>query len=230
MAAAPFALALLAGYAQALAVAVPATGQPVWWLQLLSLATLAWLVQRTSTWQRAALLGWSFATAWLCGTFWWLFISMHLYGGLPSPLAVLAVLALAAFLGLYYAAAMGVFAALHRLAPAWRALLFVALWLLAELLRATWFTGFPWGAGGYAHVDGPLAALAPWVGVYGIGAAAALLAFALSLALRAGTWRSWRYWAALGTGAGLLAACNMAVTSPPAADDQQRLSIALLQG
>ena len=45
---------------------------------------------------------------------------------------------------------------------------------------ATLFTGFPWGAGGYAHVDGPLAALAPWVGVYGIGASSpASLAFAL---------------------------------------------------
>jgi apolipoprotein N-acyltransferase len=39
------------------------------------------------------------------------------------------------------------------------ALLFAALWTLAELARGRWFTGFPWGAGGYAHVDGALAAL-----------------------------------------------------------------------
>ena len=226
----PFALALLAGYAQALAVAIPWTGQPAWWLQLLSLAALAWLVQRTSSWRRAALFGWAFATAWLCGTFWWLFISMHVYGGLASPLAAAAVLALAAFLALYYAAAMGVFAALHGLAPAWRAALFPALWLLAELLRATWFTGFPWGAGGYAHVDGPLAALAPWVGVHGVGAAAALLAFALSLAVRPGTWRSWRYWGAVAAAAGLLAACNIASTAQPPAAGRQRLSVARLQG
>ena len=32
-------------------------------------------------------------------------------------------------------------------------LLFAALWTLAELLRGRWFTGFPWGAGGYAQVD-----------------------------------------------------------------------------
>ena len=226
----PFAAALLAGYAQALSIALPWTGAPAWWLQLLSLATLAWLVRRTSSWRRGALLGWAFATAWLCGTFWWLFISMHVYGGLPSPLAALAVLALAASLGLYYAAAMGVLAALHRLASGWRALLFAALWMLAELLRATWFTGFPWGAGGYAHLDGPLAALAPWVGVYGIGAAAAWLAFALSLALRPDTWRSWRYWGSLVTAAGLLAACNLATTEPAPAGNRQRLSVALLQG
>ena len=226
----PFALALLAGYAQALAVAIPWTGQPAWWLQLLSLAALAWLVQRTSSWRRAALFGWAFPPAWRGGTLGGLFISMHVYGGLASPLAAAAVLALAAFLALYYAAAMGVFAALHGLAPAWRAALFPALWLLAELLRATWFTGFPWGAGGYAHVDGPLAALAPWVGVHGVGAAAALLAFALSLAVRPGTWRSWRYWGAVAAAAGLLAACNIASTEQPPAAGRQRLSVALLQG
>jgi apolipoprotein N-acyltransferase len=50
---------------------------------------------------------------------------------------------------------------------------------LAELARGVWWTGFPWGAGGYAHVQGPLAALARWVGVYGVGAVAAALAMLL---------------------------------------------------
>lgn len=45
--------------------------------------------------------------------------------------------------------------------------------MLAELARDSRFTGFPWGAGGYAHVDGPLAGYATWVGVYGLGALAA---------------------------------------------------------
>jgi apolipoprotein N-acyltransferase len=53
---------------------------------------------------------------------------------------------------------------------------FSAFWLLAELARGVWWTGFPWGAGGYARVQGPLAALARWVGVYGVGAVAAALA------------------------------------------------------
>jgi apolipoprotein N-acyltransferase len=98
----------------------------------------------------------SFATAWLAGTFWWLFISMHVYGGLPAPLAVLAVLCwrLSSARTTRLAAACS-----RRLrGPAGaRGALFAALWLAAELLRGTWFTGFPWGAGGYAHVDGPLA-------------------------------------------------------------------------
>jgi apolipoprotein N-acyltransferase len=196
---------LLAGLAQAVAVAVPGSGQPLWWLQILSLSVLAWQLRRCagtvaswssstwsesprrapwqSDWRGAAWLGWVFATAWLCGTFWWLFISMHTYGGLAAPLAVLAVLALAAALALYYAAACAIFFKLFSANPSarwsWAAIIFSATWTLAELARGRWFTGFPWGAGGYAHTQGPLAGYAPWVGVYGIGAVAAWAAFML---------------------------------------------------
>jgi apolipoprotein N-acyltransferase len=168
---------LLAGLAQALSMAVPWSGQPLWWLQMLSLGILAWLIDSARSPRQAGWIGLAFGTAWLSGTFWWLFISMHTYGGLAAPLAVLAVVGLAAFLSLYYAAA----AALQvRWAPnsrLGRACLFTALWTLAELARTHWFTGFPWGAGGYAHVEGPLAPLAKFVGVYGVGAVATCIAW-----------------------------------------------------
>lgn len=164
-------------------------GQPVWWLQLLALALLAWLLlgcrapagarDQSANWRRAALTGWLFATAWLAGTFWWTFIAMHTYGGLPAPLAALAVFALAALLALYYGAACGLFIALAPVSRAWAAIVFAALWLLAELARGIWLTGFGWGAAGYAHVDGPLAGFAPWVGVYGLCALTAWLAMTL---------------------------------------------------
>ena len=72
-------------------------------------------------------------------------------------------LLLAAALGLYYAAACAWFVARGPQGPVSGALVFAALWTLAELVRGSWFTGFPWGAGGYAHVEGPLAAWAPWI-------------------------------------------------------------------
>ena len=224
------AAAALAGVLQALSLAWPGSGQPLWWLQLLSLALLAGLLQRSATWRGAAVLGWTFATAWLTATFWWLFISMHVYGGLASPLAALAVLLLAGFLSLYYAAAAG----LYRLAAAERpgrgAALFAGLWLGAELLRGTLFTGFPWGAGGYAHTDGPLAALAPWVGVYGIGAVAAWLAVLLSLLVRHPARGSWRYWVVVAASAGLLAACNAHTRLTSLSSPGPRLKVGLLQG
>lgn len=227
--AAAFGLSVAAGLAQAASLASPWNGQPQWWLQLLALATLAGLVQRERSAARAALLGWGFGAAWLAGTFWWLFISMHVYGGLPSPMAAAAVLLLAGFLALYYALACGLYAGLGGTSPAFNAVLFAALWLGAELLRTALWTGFPWGAGGYAHVDGPLSALARLVGVHGIGFAGALLAFGLSLLVRGGLRRSWRYWVAVGAALGLLAACNMAA-SPAPYSAGPRMTVTLLQG
>lgn len=229
--AAPWALAAVSGLLQALSLALPGNGQPQWWLQLLSMALLAGLLQRAPSWRQAAALGWVFATAWLVGTFWWLFISMHVYGGLAAPLAVAAVLLLAGFLSLDYALAAALFAAARSGRPARDAALFAVLWMGAELLRGTLYTGFPWGAGGYAHVDGPLAALAPWVGVYGITAVAAWLAYLASLLLQRPVRGSWRYWLAVGASAGLLAACNVRTAQAPrSAAAGPVLRVALLQG
>ena len=231
----PACLAAAAGGAQALSLAWPWTGAPLWWLQILSLALLAWLVRGPTPWRRAAGLGWVFATAWLAATFWWLFISMHRYGGLAAPLAVAAVLGLAAFLGSYYAAALALFS---RLAPVRRglaALLFAAVWLLAELARGTLWTGFPWGAGGYAHVDGPLVALARSVGVYGVGFVAALLAMLLAQA-RWSDLRRLRAWGLVGAGvlvlvgAGFQRQCAIASCHTPARPQPAPISLALLQG
>ena len=183
----------LAGALQAMSMAMPGSGQAQGWLQILSLGMLAAGLARLarqgvsgrSPLRQAAWWGGVFATGWLAGSFWWLYVSMHHVGGLPAPLAALAVLALAAALGLYYAAASVAWVALarglmaHR--PGLASVLFAALWTLAELMRGRWLTGFPWGAGGYAHVDGMLSAWAPWVGVYGMGALAAWLAMRLVL-------------------------------------------------
>ncbi len=177
-------LLLLAGAAHAASLAWPlawglAPGAAVWWLQLLSLALLLGQLQAANSWQAAARRGWLFALASLCGTFWWMFTSMHTYGGLPAAFAVLAVLALAAFLALSYAAACAAFVRFRPTGAAAAALLFASLWTLAELARGSWFTGFPWGTSGYAHVDGWLAGYAPWIGVYGVGAVAAWVAATL---------------------------------------------------
>ena len=182
-----------AGLVQSLSIAAPWNGQPLWWLQLVPMVFLVWQLQgirfgaAPRPTRHAFGFGWLFATVWLSGTFWRLFISLHTYGGLGAPLAVIAVLALAAALALYYALACGLFV---RFAPSNRlaaTLFFAALWTVAELLRGSWFTGFPWGAIGYAHVDGPLAAAAPWVGVYGVGAIAAALAAAIAATVAATT-------------------------------------------
>lgn len=232
-------VALVAGLAQAGSLAWPWGGAPLWWLQFASMAVLAWLVHAAAggsvSWQRGAIIGWVYATAWLAGTFWWLFISMHTYGGLPAPLAVAAVLALAAFLASYYAAALALFCRIAPVLKAGGALLFGALWLLAELARGVLWTGFPWGAGGYSHVDGPLAALARYVGVYGVGAVVAVLAM-FAVQVRRSDLRSVRLWMLLLVPAGLLALataarhCAVNQCAAPSHRTPASLSLELLQG
>ncbi len=227
----PSVLAGGAGLAQAWSIAAPWSGQPQWWLQLLAMEVLVRLVDSAPGVRAAALRGFGFALVWLSGTFWWLFISMHVYGGLPSVLAVLAVASLASVLALYYAgaAALARHCALRQ--PVLRALLWAALWTMAELCRGQWFTGFPWGAAGYAHVDGPLAALAPWVGVYGITAVCAFGA-ALLAALGASASGVRRRGALLALVAltALLGVVNWRDAPDQAAAIGEPLTVSLLQG
>ena len=201
-------LLLALGMAQALAMAWPFDGafqgQASGLLQLFSLTGFAYLLHTSTNAQQAFWRGWRFASGWLVASTWWLYISMHDYGGMPASLAAVAVCLLGAGLALLYAVASWVY---HRVChPAsvdntlddhhhtrrataakvtaraahvsitTRAFVFAAVWLLAELSRGTLWTGFPWAAAGYAHVDSPMRAWAPWVGVYGLSAISAWLA------------------------------------------------------
>ena len=105
---------------------------------------------------------------------------MNTYGGLGSLPAALAAFALAAFLASYYAIACSLFVRWTNINSSFMPNSFAAVWLLAELARGTLFTGFGWGAIGYAHNEGPLAGFAPWIGVYGIGVIAAWSAATLA--------------------------------------------------
>lgn len=236
------AIVLIAGCAHAVSVSWPfdaifATGQPLGGLQLLALGLLAAQLDGCRSVLRAAWLGGLFATAMLCATFWWLFISLHVYGGLAAPLAVLSIGLLAAFLALYYAAACALFVVIAPANRALRALVFAALWLLAELARVKFFTGFPWGEGGYAHVDGWARPLAAWIGVHGLTFAAAFVAAAVVFSLRAGR----RHWPAAlvltVAGVGLaqwpapaLPGLPGWVTATPEAAQPPAMTVTLLQG
>ena len=177
-------------------------------------------------WLKAFWLSGLFATSAMVATWGWLYVSMHRYGGLPAWLSAAAVLLLAMALSVYFAVAGGLWVALFRrwilsdrdnearyakqaAGLTWDVLrqglagvaLFAALWTLAELSRGQLFTGFPWGAAGYAHTDSWLATYLPWVGVYGLGAVAAGIGMAVPLTvamLMAQRTQAWR-WLALAT-------------------------------
>ncbi len=218
-------LAVVAGLLHAASLATPWDGQPHGWLQLVAMGCLVALLQRQHRPAHGAWLGWVFATSWLCGTFWWLYVAMVTYAGLASWLAALAVFALASVLSVYYAAAAAAFVALQPHNRFGAAALFASVWLLAELARGVWFTGFGWGAAGYAHIDGQ-ARIARFVGAYGV---ALLVAFEAGLVARwlMGQDPHRRMWMPA-----LTAAIGIAMAVLPGSHtrDAGRLHVALLQG
>ena len=116
------------------------------------------------------LLGYVCGILWLAGTCYWIFDTMHRYGGLPIPVALLILIAFCMYVGLYH----GLFGLLLALlagrgGSVRRALLAAPfLWVAVELAR-TRITAFPWELLGYAQTGNfTLTRLATWAGVYGL--------------------------------------------------------------
>jgi apolipoprotein N-acyltransferase len=178
-------VALIAGAANTLSFAPTPHGG---WLEVAIFAFFfAWLT-RTTGWKSAALTGGAFGFGNFVTGVWWLYVSMHDYGGMAPPLAAAALVLFSLYLAVYPALAAGVwsFCAGHAqngalddkpFSPTWHgAFAFASAWAVSEWLRGYVFTGFPWLASGYPQVDGPLAGFAPVAGVYGVGWMLALVA------------------------------------------------------
>lgn len=199
-------------------------------LAFVSLAALYALLERSLSAAMAHpsrqgfLLGFAWGLGAMLAGVSWLYVALHRFGGMPAPLAALAVALFCAFMACYAGLAGALFGWLRR-GRSWQdAPLFASLWLFSEWLRGWLFTGFPWLAVGYSQTPpSPLAGFAPVVGVYALGGLVALVA-ALGVAgvLR----RDWRagalVMALLLAGAGL---GQLRWTAPVGAP----LSVALVQ-
>ncbi len=175
-------LSLLAGAATVFAFAPFGA----WPMQLICLALLTHLFLNTTRARDAFLLGWSFGAASILAGTHWLYVSLHVYGEMAAGLAAIAVVLLAASLGLLYGLALWVasWAAVRASHTAFSAIAILpACWMLADWTRGWIFTGFSWIATGYAHTDSPFAGYAPLIGVYGVGWLATIVAGCLGLML-----------------------------------------------
>ena len=170
-------LALLSGAALAAAFA-PLN---VWPLAVLSPALLMWLWQGATP-REAARLGFWFSFATFAAGTYWLYISIHGFGGAPIWLACALMLGLVSIMGLYHAG-LGYLAA--RWLPAEGAARWLialpAAWLLMEWWRGWFLSGFSWLSLGYSQTDTWLAGFAPLVGIYGISALLLLSAGAATM-------------------------------------------------
>ena len=119
---------------------------------------------------QAFLLAYISGILWYAGTCYWIFDTMHQFGGMSTPLALLALFLFCLYLGLYH----GLFGLLLSFAfgPGRDNRLALAaapfLWVGVELAR-TLVTGFPWNLLGTAQVDNiSLSRITTWTGVYGV--------------------------------------------------------------
>ncbi len=166
-------VAALAGGVLSVAGFAPVGAAP---LPFVTLAGLLLLWRRTAAPREAAWIGFAFGAGLFGAGVSWVYVSLHDFGMMPAPLAVLGTFAFCAILAVYPAAAGWCFARLQLGSLSSALLAFPALWTLFEWLRGWIFTGVPWLAFGYGQVDSPLAGFAPVVGIYGVSFVTALCA------------------------------------------------------
>ncbi len=177
-----WALAFLSGLLQILP--FPIAGPvPVWrtafcWV---ALAPLLWALTGNDAGGRplrvaqGAALGYASGFVWYLGNCYWVYATMHLYGGIAEPAAAGILVLFCLYLGLYHAIFGALIAAFRRanlgrinMGVQGALLLSPFAWVAVELARAR-ITGFPWDLLGITQVDNPLLTrLAPYVGAHGI--------------------------------------------------------------
>ena len=131
-------------------------------------ALLAYLWICAARARDAAWIGFAFGMGLFLTGVSWVYVSLSVFGGMAPPFAIFATLAYCAFLSWPLALAGYV---QHRVGSGETLRLVCvipAVWMIAEMLRGTGFTGFPWLVLGYASIGTPLAGFAPIAGVYGV--------------------------------------------------------------
>jgi apolipoprotein N-acyltransferase len=196
------------------------------------------------------LLGYVCGILWFAGTCYWIFDTMHRYGGLPVPTAALALILFCMYVGLYHglfglllalvagwnsdglsislkpeAAKLGGLRSVQRAASIRRALASAPfLWVAVELAR-TRITAFPWELLGYSQTANfALTRITTIVGVYGLSFEILLVNSVFAAAFLAPKERrKWLLAAACGAAAILQA--GQLLTPPPVASDHTALLV-----
>ncbi|WP_166370955.1 apolipoprotein N-acyltransferase [Psychromonas sp. SA13A] len=158
-----------------------------WWVLYPSFVGLFLLLQQTQLVNKKLfLVCFSFNLSMFIATMHWIYVSMDLFGGMPSIVSGLLIVVLCAYLALFPTLALWLSykIKLPENSSAIRLLLILpSLWLLTDWLRGWVLTGMPWAYLGYSHADTPLAGFAPIFGVQGITLAVMLICCALTLIL-----------------------------------------------
>ncbi len=138
---------------------------------------------------QAATVSYFSGALWYLGNCYWVYPTMHVYGGIVAPAAFGILLLFCLYVGLYHAGFGALIGAVHRFYGKQAALCIVPFaWVGVELARAR-LTGFPWDLLGYTQVDSlALTRLAPWTGVMGLSLVVAAVNMLWLVRLRGKVW------------------------------------------
>jgi apolipoprotein N-acyltransferase len=155
-------------------------------IPLATLAALLLLWQRCKTARSAAAAGFAFGAGLFVGGVSWVYVSLHVYGGMPLAVAAFFTLLFCLYLACYPALVGALLWRARAITPLRLVALFPALWALSEWLRGWMLSGFPWLATGYSQApDSPLAGYAPVFGVFGVSLVVAAVAGGIAWAMEA---------------------------------------------
>lgn len=204
----------------------PFEWRPLTWMSLLGLFVLC----RSVSPRKALGLAWLWGLAAFLFGVYWVYNSMHDFGGAPPVAAALFTLFFAMYLALYPALAMWVWRRWFADASFGRTGLALGLlWVTTEWLRAWVLTGFPWLMSGFSLLDTPLAAWMPWLGSLGASAITAVCVAYVALSCRKGAKKSLMLSGALLVCAVSLSALLGHIDRPSQAADRT-LDVVLVQG
>lgn len=155
-----------------------------WWLSFICLA-IFFVLQLDASPRQAFWLGMSFGYGLYGVGVSWVYVSLHVYGGMPLWMGSVAVLLFAGLLATFIALPCWI-AAINTVVgrPATRILLLATSWLVFEWGKSWVLTGFPWLDVGYTQTPSWLFGLAPLGGVYLVSLATLLISAAAALMWR----------------------------------------------
>ena len=181
-------------------------------------------LEPATPWQ-GFLLGYLSGVIWYAGTCYWIYDTMRQYGGLSTPMALIALFLFCCYLGLYHGVFGLVVSLLARPRDHRRALVLAPfLWVAIELAR-TRISGFPWTLLGISQVDNvALCRIAGFTGVYGISFEIVLVNVAIAAAFLIPRPKRGMMFAAALAAAAVLQSGRL-VEAPPAKADHAALLV-----
>lgn len=136
---------------------------------ILSLIGVIYFIVLSDSPKSAAIAGFTYGLGLFGVGIYWIYISLHTYGGMPSLMAGFSTFVLASFLALFPGIVGLLSKKICKQQPGLLVIAIPVFWALADWIRSWIFTGFPWLTMGYSQIPAsPLAGYMPIIGVYGV--------------------------------------------------------------